>query len=101
MSSRTRPASAWPFISFMTAPMRAPAAATLPSRILSATSGLAAMGVSTGGGGAAVAGRGGERPLVGDDGQASGGDDLVRRTLPRDQPVEHLARELVVDRTLV
>ncbi len=39
MSSRTRAASAWPFIAFMTAPMMAPAAWTLPSRIFSSTSG--------------------------------------------------------------
>src|SRR5690606_34532925 len=38
-SSRTRAASAWPFIAFMTAPMIAPAAWTLPSRIFSSTSG--------------------------------------------------------------
>ena len=47
ISSRTRPASAWPRISFITAPMRAPAAATLPSRIFSATSGLASIARST------------------------------------------------------
>ena len=47
MSSRTRPASACPRISFITAPISAPAAATLPSRILSATSGLAAIALST------------------------------------------------------
>ena len=42
ISSRTRAASAWPFIAFMTAPITAPAACTLPSRIFSSTSGCEA-----------------------------------------------------------
>ena len=40
ISSRTRAASAWPPVAFMTAPTRAPTAASLPPRTLSATSGL-------------------------------------------------------------
>ena len=92
MSSRTRPASAWPRISFITAPISAPAAATLPSRILSATSGLAAMARST-----AVA----EGAVVGDDREPAGGDDLVGRALAGEHAVEHLAGQLVVDRPVV
>ena len=46
-SSRTRAASAWPLVAFITAPTIAPAAATLPPRIFSATSGLAASASST------------------------------------------------------
>src|SRR5262245_10278967 len=46
ISSRTRAALAWPRVAFMTAPTSAPAAATLPARILSAMSGLAAIASS-------------------------------------------------------
>ena len=92
ISSRTRPASAWPRISFITAPISAPAAATLPSRILSATSGLAAIARST-----AAA----EGAVVGDDRQPAGRDDLVGRALAGEHAVEDLAGQLVVDRALV
>ena len=88
ISSRTRPASAWPRISFITAPMRAPAAATLPSRILSATSGLAAMALST-----AVD----RAPSSETISRPAGGDDLLGGALAGEQAVEHLAGELVVD----
>ena len=74
-------------VAFMTAPMTAPAACTLPSRIFSSTSGWAASAASI----AAIArrrptprGRGRRRPL--------------RAALARDDALEHLARELVVQR---
>ena len=47
ISSRTVFASAWPRVAFITAPTSAPAAATLPARIFSATSGWAAIASST------------------------------------------------------
>ena len=47
MSSRTRAASAWPRVAFMTAPTRTPTAWVLPPRILATTSGLAAIASST------------------------------------------------------
>ena len=68
-SSRTRAASAWPRVAFMTAPTIAPAAATLPPRIFSATSALAAR--------RDVDGRE-QRAVVADDLQPAGRDDLVR-----------------------
>src|SRR5215813_10192186 len=43
ISSRTRAASAWPRVAFITAPTRTPAAAVLPERTLAATSGLASI----------------------------------------------------------
>ena len=89
MSSRTRAASAWPRVAFMTAPTRAPAAATLPSRILAATSGLAAI---------AVVHRGGERAVVADHGQAAGRDHLVRDPLAGQHALDHLAGQPVVER---
>ena len=87
ISSRTRPASAWPRISFMTAPISAPAAATLPSRILSATSGLAAIAAST----AATGRRRRRRP------PARGPRRSPRGALAGEHAVEHLAGQLVVD----
>src|SRR6266700_2750867 len=47
ISSRTRAASAWPLVAFITAPTRASAAAVFPARTLAATSGYAAMAAST------------------------------------------------------
>ena len=81
MSSRTRAASAWPRVAFMTAPTRTPAAAILPSRILAATSGLAAMASSIGGG---------QRAVVADHGQAAGLDHLVGVALAGQHGVDHL-----------
>ena len=43
----------------------------------------------------------GQRTVVGDDLQPPAGDHLVGRALPREQPVEDLSRELVVDAALV
>ena len=61
---RTRLASAWPWVAFITAPTSAPAAATLPSRIFWATSGL---------GGDRLIHRGGQRRVVADHGEAAAG----------------------------
>ncbi len=69
ISSRTVLASAWPLVAFITAPTRAPAAATLPSRTFCATSGLAAIASST----AAV-----KRAGVGDHREPAGGHHLGR-----------------------
>ncbi len=92
ISSRTRPASACPRISFITAPMSAPAAACLPSRIFSATSGFAAI---------AVVDRCPEGAVVGDHGQAAARDDLVRAALACEHALDHLAGQLVVHRLVV
>ena len=81
------PASAWPRVAFITAPTIAPAAATLPPRIFSATSGLRREGRVD---------RRDQRAVVGDDREPAGRDDLVRVALARQHAVEDLARELVV-----
>ena len=88
-SSRTRAASAWPFIAFMTAPMTAPAACTLPSRIFASTSGCEASASSI----AAMSAPSSEttaspRASTTSCGVPSPGDDAL----------EHLAGELVGER---
>ena len=92
MSSRTRAASAWPRVAFMTAPTRAPAAATLPSRIFA---GDVRVGRDR-----LVDGRG-QRAVVADHGQAAGLDHLVGAALAGQHAVEDLAGQLVVERARV
>ena len=72
----------------MTAPTRAPAAATLPPRILSAIAGVAGDGLVDGGA---------QRALVGDDLQAALLDDLVRVALAGEDALDDLAGQLVVE----
>ena len=90
-SSRTRPASAWPRVAFMTAPTIAPAAADLAAADLVRDVGLGGEGLVDGGE---------QRPVVADDREAAGGDHLVRRALAGEHALDHLAGQLVVERAL-
>ena len=89
MSSLTRAASAWPLVAFITAPTRAPAAATLPSRIFCGDVRL---------GGDGLVDRGGQGRVVADDGQAAALDHVVRRSLAGQHALDDLAGQPVVDR---
>ena len=88
-SSRTRPASAWPRVAFITAPTTAPAAATLPPRIFSATAGSAASASSTAAS-SAVSSLTTARPRA--------AHHVVRLALAGEHALDHLAGQLVVER---
>jgi hypothetical protein len=85
-SSRTRAASALPCIAFMTAPMTAPAACTLPSRIFASTSGCEASASSI----AATS-----APSSDTTARPRASTISLRRSLARDDALEHLRREPV------
>ena len=84
-------ASAWPLVAFITAPTIAPAAATFPPRIFSATSGCAA---------SASLDRRGQCRVVGHHREAAGGHHLVRFTLAGEHPVDDLPGQLVGQRAV-
>ncbi len=89
ISSLTRAASALPRVAFMTAPTRTPAAwhlavADLRHHVRVGRDGLVD--------------RGGQRGVVADDGEAAGGDHLVRRALAVEHALDDLAGEPVVER---
>ena len=88
-SSRTRAASALPDICFITAPISAPAACTLPSRILATDPGLAAIAAST---------ASARAPLVRDDHEAARPTTSADRALAGHDALERLAGQLVGER---
>ena len=90
MSSRARAASALPRVAFITPPTSAPAAAILPSRTLSADVGVRRD----------APGRRSRdsSPSSLTTLQAAALDHLVRRALPGQHALEHLAGQLVVER---
>ena len=89
ISSRTRAASALPRVAFMTAPIRTPAACTLPSRMRGNDVRVVADGRIN---------RLKKRCIITDNSQPARGHDLVRLPLAVEHALDDLAGQPVVQR---